>query len=146
MRSPPGHAGGGWFAAIAFAEDDHGDGEDEVLMMTMATVMMRMMVRMTIMRWCDVVVAMLMRPLQIRSPPPAFLPDRCDEAVNQLPRDTHHQVFSLTTFGGVAAYLRLVSNFSGVVAVAVTTTRKIVTIVLSFLLFPDKVRRCPLLW
>ena len=72
----------------------------------------------------------------------AFYPpsDRCDKAaINQRPHDARHQVFSLTTFGGVAAYLRLVSNFSGVAAIAVTTTRKIVTIVLSFLLFPDKV-------
>eukprot|EP00873_Tetraselmis_striata_P001134 jgi/Tetstr1/421398/TSEL_001165.t1 len=45
-------------------------------------------------------------------------------------------MFSVTTFCGVAAYMRLVSNFSGVTAVVVTTSRKLVTIMLSFLFFP----------
>jgi len=45
-------------------------------------------------------------------------------------------MFSITTYAGVASYLRLVSNFSGVTAVLVTTTRKIFTVVLSYMLFP----------
>lgn len=48
-------------------------------------------------------------------------------------------MFAISTYAGVAAYLRLVSNYSGVTAVVVTTSRKVVTVTLSFLLFPKSV-------
>uniref|UniRef100_A0A061SHA8 Sugar phosphate transporter domain-containing protein n=1 Tax=Tetraselmis sp. GSL018 TaxID=582737 RepID=A0A061SHA8_9CHLO len=45
-------------------------------------------------------------------------------------------LFAVTTYTGVSAYMRLISNYSGVMAAVVTTSRKLVTIALSFLFFP----------
>mmetsp|Transcript_2234 Transcript_2234/g.5285 ORF Transcript_2234/g.5285 Transcript_2234/m.5285 type:complete len:129 (+) Transcript_2234:992-1378(+) len=45
-------------------------------------------------------------------------------------------VLAVTTYTGVSAYMRLISNYSGVTAAVVTTSRKVVTIVLSFVFFP----------
>mmetsp|Transcript_29893 Transcript_29893/g.70301 ORF Transcript_29893/g.70301 Transcript_29893/m.70301 type:complete len:94 (-) Transcript_29893:722-1003(-) len=42
----------------------------------------------------------------------------------------------MSGFAGIGFYLTLVSKFGGAAAVTVTTCRKVVTIAISFLLFP----------
>ena len=45
-------------------------------------------------------------------------------------------VFAACTYLGVACYMRLVSQHSGVIAITVTTARKVLTVILSFAIFP----------
>mmetsp|Transcript_16993 Transcript_16993/g.53984 ORF Transcript_16993/g.53984 Transcript_16993/m.53984 type:complete len:353 (-) Transcript_16993:3247-4305(-) len=55
----------------------------------------------------------------------------------QTPRVAFYlTVFALCTYLGVACYMRLVSQFSGVAAITVTTGRKVATVILSFIIFP----------
>eukprot|EP00455_Lapot_gusevi_P013437 TRINITY_DN16544_c0_g1_i2.p1 TRINITY_DN16544_c0_g1~~TRINITY_DN16544_c0_g1_i2.p1 ORF type:complete len:409 (-),score=36.62 TRINITY_DN16544_c0_g1_i2:35-1138(-) len=47
-------------------------------------------------------------------------------------------LFSLVAYTGVSFYMALVHEFGGVFAVALTTIRKVLTVVLSFVLFPKQ--------
>ena len=48
-------------------------------------------------------------------------------------------LFGCSTFGGVLFYMRLVRQFGGVTTVLITTMRKIVSVVLSFVVFSGNV-------